>query len=187
MAEEEKSESTGDAPAPKKASGGSNILVTVLVLLNTVLVGAIGFFQKQAMDKMEGQPSVHDVVAAQIKEFANKDDQKPEKGLIAKDEDGKLFPLDSFTANLAQGDGPRRFIRLDTVLKFAANSNEEEYKNRKPQIRDTIISLLNSKRPEDLLKVEGKNFLKEEVRAAINSFLVEGRVIDVYYVGFQIN
>jgi flagellar FliL protein len=115
-----------------------------------------------------------------------KDMEKENTG-EAKQEDGILFPLDSFTANLAQGDGPRRYVRLNAVLKFSKDSNEEEFKVRKPQIRDTIISILNSKRPEDLLKVEGKNYLKEEIKAAINTFLVDGQVIDLYYVGFQIH
>jgi flagellar protein FliL len=176
----------GDDDGKKEKKGNPNLIVTVLVLLNTVLIGVIGFFQKTAMDKMNQQESVHDVVAAAMKEKEKKEDQKPEQG-IAREQDGKLFTLEGFTANLAQGDGPRRFIRLNAVLKFTNESNEEEYKRRGPQIRDTIIGLLNSKRPEDLLKREGKNFLKEEVRAAVNAFLVEGKVIDVYYVNFQIN
>ena len=108
-------------------------------------------------------------------------------GEAAPETQGILFPLDGFTANLAQGDGPRRFVRLEAVLKFSQDSNEEEFKAKKPQIRDRIISLLNSKKPEDLLKVEGKTYLKEEIKSAINSFLVDGKVLDVFYVGFQIN
>ena len=97
------------------------------------------------------------------------------------------MPLDRFTANLAQGDGPRRFVNLNLVLKFSQDSKEEEFKARKPQIRDTIISILNSKRPEDLLKVEGKKYLKEEIKSSINAFLLDGHIMDVFYMGFQIN
>lgn len=187
MAEEEQEEVGPPAAAAASDGGGnSNLLVTIMVILNTLLIGAVGYFQKTAMDKMDSQESIHDVVAAALKEKEKKDDQKPEQG-IAKEEDGKLKDLDVFTANLAQGDGPRRFIRLKTVLKFSNESNEDEYSKRIPQIRDTIISLLNTKRPKDLLKAEGKNFLKEEIRAAVNAFLVQGKVIDIYYIGFQIN
>ncbi len=91
------------------------------------------------------------------------------------------------TVNLAQGDGPRRFLRFNAVLKFSKDSSEEEFKARGAQIKDSIITLLNSKRPQDLLTVEGKNYLKEEIKSSINSFLVDGSVVDVYYVGFQIN
>ena len=37
------------------------------------------------------------------------------------------------------------------------------------------------------LKREGKEYLKEEIKSAINSFLIEGNVVEVYYVAFQIN
>ncbi len=97
------------------------------------------------------------------------------------------MPLEPFTANLAQGEGPRRYVRLEAVLKFSKSSKEEEFKAKQPQIRDAIISILNAKRPEDLLKQEGKEFLKEEIKAAVNSFLLDGNVEDIFYVGLQIN
>ena len=62
-----------------------------------------------------------------------------------------------------------------------------EVEARKPQIRDTIISILNSKRPEDILKRDGKLYLKQEIKSAVNAFLVDGKVEDIFYVGFQIN
>ena len=80
-----------------------------------------------------------------------------------KKDDGVLVPLQTFTANLAQGDGPRRFVRMDAVLKFDKNHNKKEFEARMPQIRDVIISLLNSKRPRDLLDQNGKNFLKKKL------------------------
>lgn len=73
------------------------------------------------------------------------------------------------------------------VLKFSKETKKEEIDARKPQISDTIISMLNSKKPEELLKKEGKEYLKEEVKTSINNFLVDGQVLDVFYVGFQIN
>jgi flagellar FliL protein len=76
---------------------------------------------------------------------------------------------------------------MTTVLSFSNATNQEEFKARKAQIRDSIISILNSKRPEDLLKVEGKQYLKSEIKSAINSYFVDGEVQDVFYTSFQIN
>lgn len=174
-------------PANKQAASGKNPLLTILVLVNTLVIGAVGFFQFQLHTKITAQDSVQDIVKAEMKKLVGEDGEPIEDTGEAREQDGILFPLEGFTANLAQGDGPRRFVRLSTVLKFSKDSKEDEFKARKPQIRDSIISTLNSKRPEDLLKLEGKNYLKEEIKAAINSFLVDGRVIDVFYVGFQIN
>ena len=174
-------------PPANKNSGGKNPLLTILVLVNTIVIGAVGYIQFTMHEKMTAGDSVQDIVKAEMKKLVGEDGEPLEDTGEARQEDGILFPLDGFTANLAQGDGPRRFVRLSAVLKFSKDSKEEEFKARKPQIRDSIISTLNSKRPEDLLKLEGKNYLKEEIKAAINSFLVDGRVIDVFYVGFQIN
>ena len=183
MAEEEKAEFKEE----NKDSSGKNPLLTILILLNLVVLGGVGYFQWISFQKLSTQPSVQDVVKAEMKKIIQDEEEGNGNAGTAIEEDGILFPLDGFTANLAQGDGPRRYLRLRAVLKFGKNSSEEEFKARKPQIRDTIISIINSKRPEDLLKLEGKNFLKEEIKAAINSFLIDGKVVDVYYVSFQIN
>lgn len=169
--------------------GGKNPLLIVVLLLNTIVMGAVAFMQWQNFQKTSTQPDIRDLVDQRISESVGEDGEvQPEDKLGLKaEEDGKLLPLDGFTANLAQGDGPRRFVRLNAVLKFSLNSQEEEFKARKPQIRDSIISILNAKRPSDLLKREGKEYLKEEIKAAINTYLVDGKVIDVFYVGFQIN
>lgn len=173
-----------DVKPPANTSGPGNPLLTILVLVNTFAVLGVAYFQYSMHQKYATQPSVTDIVKAELKKSEDVDTESP--GTV-KEEDGILFPLEGFTANLAQGDGPRRFVRLNPVLKFSKSSSEEEFKARKPQIRDAIISTLNSKRPEDLLKLEGKNYLKEEIKAAINSFLVDGHVVDVFYVSFQIN
>ncbi len=170
----------------EKAQVQKNYLLMMLVLLNLVLMGGVAYFQWTLHQKIQEQPSVTDLIKEEMKKIQDAQDNGERAGQ-AIEENGILFPLDAFTANLAQGDGPRRYVRLSAVLKFSKESNEEEFKSRKPQIRDTIISLVNTKRAEDLLKVEGKNYLKEEIKASINSFLINGQVVDVYYVGFQIN
>jgi flagellar protein FliL len=173
--------------APKEGGGtsGGNPLLTVILILNIVVMGAIAYFQYQNHLAIAAKEDIRDVVKQEVKALGDAE-TTGETGMGSEDQKGRLLALDAFTANLAQGDGPRRFIRMNPVLKFNKDSNEEEFKSRKPQIRDTIISILNSKRPEDLLKIEGKNYLKEEIKASINTFLVDGSVIDVYYVGFQI-
>lgn len=186
MADEDVTEELEKAAARPSSGSSKNPLLTVLLLLNTLMMGAVAYFQYESFQKISNQESIRDVIKASTKDPAQYSEDFESTG-EAKQDDGILRPLDPFTANLAQGDGPRRFIRLTAVLKFSRDSSEAEFDSRKPQIRDTIISTLNSKRPEDLLEVEGKEFLKEELKSAINSFLVDGHVVDIYYVGFQVN
>jgi flagellar FliL protein len=184
------------------APSGKNPLLVILVVVNTIAVGAIGFFQFQNHKKLNSVTTAADVMKQDLEgggdhgaaPAGGHGEAKPAAGgKEAKTEvegvkaDGLIYPLEPFTANLAQGDGPRRFIRISLVLKFSKETKKEEIDARKPQISDTIISMLNAKKPEELLKKEGKEYLKEEVKTSINNFLVDGQITDVYYVGFQIN
>ena len=156
-------------------------IIIVLLLVNMIALAGIGYTQFELFNKLKKQEKVADLLRS------DKDLSKNPVNAAMKKDDGILVPLQTFTANLAQGDGPRRFLRLDAVLKFDKSHNKKEFEARVPQIRDSIIGILNSKRPVDLLEKQGKEYLKEEIKSSINSFIISGKVIDIFYVGFQIN
>ena len=174
-------------PKPKKEkNGNTSVLITLVVFLNTLIIGAIGYFQYASFQKEKNQETVKDLVTLELRKRGVIVEGQSETGEARVDE-GKLFPLDRFTANLAPTNGAKKYVRINLVLKFSRDSNDREFKLRKPQIIDTIITILNSKKADDLLNKEGKEFLKEELKASINAFLAEARIVDIYYVGFQIN
>jgi flagellar FliL protein len=165
-----------------------NPLLMLLMIVNIVAMGTVAFFQWRFMQMEAKRPDLTQLLkekdAAAPEGSAEASGEQKTTEVVKKE---NLLPLDSFTVNLAQGEGPRRYVRLDAVLKMSDDAKAPEFEARKPQIRDTIISILNTKRADDLLKKEGKSFLKEEIKASINSFLVDGRVEDIYYISFQIN
>lgn len=195
MAEENKTADQEGSPA----TSGKNPLLVVLVLVNTLAVCAIGFFQFQNHKKLNSVTTAADVMQQQLAggEHAAGGEAAAAGGehgapaaagaTPAVKTDGLMYPIDPFTANLAQGEGPKRYIRISLVLKFTKDTKKEEVDSRKPQISDAIISMLNAKKPEELLKREGKDYLKEEIKTAINNFMIDGHLEDIYYVGFQIN
>ncbi|MFA7614053.1 MAG: flagellar basal body-associated FliL family protein [Candidatus Caldatribacteriota bacterium] len=168
---------------PGTGSQSKNPLLILLIITNIITMSAVAYYQWRFMQLEAKRPSLE----ALLKEGQRNDEANDEvkSEVVIKEE--KLLQLESFTVNLAQGDGPRRYLRLDAVLKMSDDAKKEEFEARKPQIRDTIISILNTKRADDLLKREGKDYLKEEIKSSINSFLIDGRVEDVYYISFQIN
>jgi flagellar protein FliL len=182
MAEENKAQA---APS-SGGNNGKNPLLMILMIVNIISMSLVAYFQWKFMELEAKRPDLTQLLKEQKVTEENEElaaeAKNPE---VVKKEN--LIPLDGFTVNLAQGDGPRRYVRLDAVLKMSDDAKAPEIEARKPQIRDTIISILNTKRADDLLKKEGKGFLKEEIKASINSFLVDGRVEDVYYISFQIN
>jgi flagellar protein FliL len=182
MAEENKA---GQVESPNPSQ--KNPLLMILMIVNIAAMGVVAFFQYRFMEMEAKRPDLTQLLkerdAAKTAEGEAGAEQKPVETIKKEN----LLPLDSFTVNLAQGDGPRRYVRMDAVLKMSDDAKAAEFEARKPQIRDTVISILNTKRPDDLLKKEGKNLLKEEMKASINSFLIDGRVEDIYYISFQIN
>lgn len=184
LAEDKKIPESADLAPPS----AKNPLLIVLVAINTIAVLAIGFFQFQNHKKLTSVTTAADVMQQQLAgEAGNAGGEAAEGVKVEPKQEGLLYPIDPFTANLAQGDGPRRYIRISLVLKFTKETKKEEVDARKPQISDTIISMLNAKKPEELLKREGKEYLKEEIKTSINNFLVDGHLEEIYYVGFQIN
>lgn len=172
---------------PGQAPSNKNPLLTLLMVVNIIAMGTVAYFQWRFMEMESKRPDLSTLIKESKAEPVISEEAAGEQKTTEAVSKENLMPLENFTVNLAQGDGPRRFVRLDAVLKLSADAKNTEFEARKPQIRDTIISILNTKRPEDLLKKEGKSFLKEEIKASINSFLVDGRVEDIYYISFQIN
>jgi flagellar FliL protein len=184
---EEGTEEVGQAEAaPKpKATSQKNPLVAVLLILNIAAMCTVAFLQYKFMDMEAKRP---DLTKLLKESGTNMNAEVAGEGAITESVSKEtLVDLATFTVNLAQGDGPRRYVRLNAVLKLSEDSEVSEIEARKPQIRDTIISILNAKRPEDILKRDGKLYLKQEIKSAINSFLIDGKITDIFYVGFQIN
>lgn len=180
MAEESTSGQVEKAPS-------KNPLIMILMIVNIVAMGTVAFFQWRFMEMESKRPDLTQLLKEKDAAIEGVDGAESELKNVEVVKKENLLPLDSFTVNLAQGEGPRRYVRLDAVLKMSDDAKAPEFEARKPQIRDTIISILNTKRPDDLLKKEGKTYLKEEIKDSINSFLVDGRVEDIYYISFQIN
>src|SRR5690349_16548654 len=114
MAEDTKPGSVASPP------GSKNPLLTLLMIVNIVAMGVVAYFQWRFMAMEAKRPDLTQLLKEQNADTAATDgeasgEQKvPE---IVKKEN--LLPLDSFTVNLAQGEGPRRYVRLDAVLKMS--------------------------------------------------------------------
>ncbi len=100
--------------------------------------------------------------------------------------DARFFSVGDFTANLA-GPASAHYVKVTVNYEISKDADEEELKQRKPQFRDKVISLLNSKQPADLQSSEGRNYLKEEIKTVSNTFLKKGKVEGVYFSAFVVN
>jgi len=101
---------------------------------------------------------------------------------------GKMLTLDQFTVNLSTpGTVNPKFVRVNISIEVPTADAENEVTQKMPQVRNAIIDLFNSKRPADLATAEGRDYIKEEIRNALNSFMVSGKVKGVFFTGFAVS
>lgn len=84
-----------------------------------------------------------------------------------------FMPLEAFTVNLALVENPQ-FLQTSITLKVAEEKVVEEVKLHMPVVRDRILILMSSRKASDLLTVEGKRKLGEDIVASINEVLAIG-------------
>lgn len=94
-----------------------------------------------------------------------------------------VLPLETFIVNL-QVKGS--FLKTTMQLEFAEPELPHTVENDLPKIRDAIIGILSSKASSDLLTVEGKEKLREEIRDGVNETLGAEDVVQVYFTEFII-
>ena len=98
---------------------------------------------------------------------------------------GKIFSLETFIVNLADKGG-NRYLRITMDLELAIPELESEIKKRLPQVRDSILMILPSKRFAEISSMEGKIALRDEIMETLNGFLIQGEVSKIYFKEFVV-
>ena len=98
---------------------------------------------------------------------------------------GPIFSLDTFIVNLAD-QGGTRYLRVTMDLELGSPELETEISQRLPQVRDSILMILPTKRFEDISTVQGKTSLRDEMLETINGFLAQGKITTIYFKEFVV-
>jgi flagellar basal body-associated protein FliL len=94
--------------------------------------------------------------------------------------------LETFVVNL-NGSGQRAYLRVGITL-----GSMQPFSRTKPEtiptalVRDTIVSVLATAQPEELLKVEGKRQLKDELLKALQQRVPQLAIENVYFTEFLV-
>jgi flagellar FliL protein len=174
-------------------SGGKPIILYALVVLNMLVVAGVGamVFLKSKADAVNATaidkavtPSADEHGAAAGHGAADEHGGKAaegEEGFI-----GKMIPMETFLVNLS-GNRGNKLLKVNMELEVEGERIADEIDKRKPQIRDIIIILLSSKTYAQISAPEGKEFLREEIRDTVNSFLTKGKIKRVHFTEFIVN
>jgi flagellar FliL protein len=84
-----------------------------------------------------------------------------------------FLPLETFTVNLQLVDSPQ-FLQTGVTLKVADNNVVAAIKLYMPIVRDRILILMSSRKAADLLTLEGKRQLGDDIVASVNDVLAAG-------------
>ena len=98
---------------------------------------------------------------------------------------GPIFSLETFIVNLAD-EGGKRYLRMTIDLEMDSEELESEVKKRLPQVRDSILTILPTKRFDDISSAKGKTALRDQMLERINGLLTRGKVTNIYFKEFVV-
>gem|GEM_PF-1157004 len=75
-------------------------------------------------------------------------------------------------------------LAIELFLEGTSSEVMIEVKDREPQVRDEILRTMEASRYVDLLDIEGKQHLSEEIRKAANHILTTGKIKKVFFRTF---
>lgn len=140
---------SAEAPKPKKKK---KLLIIILAVL--LLGGGGGAGWWFTMGKKPADPKAAE---------AHKKEEDTKPPVYAR--------LDVFTVNLQKTDTEEAYLQTEFQLKVADEKVSEEIKVRSPEIRNALLLLLSSKSKPELVTIEGKQKLSEEIVANTNKII----------------
>jgi flagellar FliL protein len=106
-----------------------------------------------------------------------------QQGKEAKEVNGVNFALEPFVVNVIDPSGTK-YLKVSIQLELSDAKYTEKAKNKTPQLRDAIITLLTNKTSDELITSEGKLLLKDEIKQRCEQILGEGTVKNVFLTDF---
>ncbi len=143
MAREDKTPSEAPAANPKKKL----LLIIVAAVIALALAGGAAWYFMKGKPAGEEQKSSATLSATPI-----------------------FIPLDSFTVNLQREQGDQ-VLQVGLSLKIYNADLPEKIKAAMPEIRSNLLLLLSSKHASELVSVQGKKKLANEIIMAVDTIL----------------
>ena len=81
-----------------------------------------------------------------------------------------FLPIDQFTVNLQPEDG-QQYLQVAMTLKVVDQAVADSIKMQMPEVRSRVLLLLSSKKPSQLVTLEGKNKLIAEIAQEVETGL----------------
>ena len=98
---------------------------------------------------------------------------------------GPTKRLETFIVNLADKGGTR-YLRVSMDLELENEETGKVVDKRLPKIRDAILTILPTKKYEDIGTVEGKSALRNEMLTKLNELMQPEKIKNIYFTEFVV-
>lgn len=98
---------------------------------------------------------------------------------------GIMMDLDPFIINLAHPKA-RRFLKASITLELVNEKAKQDAVTLLPRIRNDTIMLLTSQTMEDIITMEGKIRLRDQIMARLTRILGPDRIKNIYFAQFVV-
>jgi len=98
---------------------------------------------------------------------------------------GPTKRLETFIVNLADKGGTR-YLRVSMDLELENEETGKVVDKRLPKIRDAILTILPTKKYEDIGTVEGKSVLRNEMLTKLNELMEPEKIKNIYFTEFVV-
>ena len=152
---------------------------------NKILVLLIGVMMMLMLGLGGGLFMMWNQLSALNAQSVADDGEQPDEVASLEQPPGPIFSLDTFIVNLADKGGTR-YLRVTMDLELGNSDLEDELYKRLPQVRDSLLMILPNKRFEDISTVQGKTALRDEMLEALNGYLGQGKITNIYFKEFVV-
>lgn len=149
---------TAEAPAEAKPKSKKLLFIIIGVVVLALVGGGAAFFLMKKNHAEEGEEDAAEEVHAP--EPPKHDPKAPPT----------FLPLDSMVVNLADPGG-NRFAQLGITLQLTDAKVAEDMKVYMPSIRNEILILVSQRTAEQMLNIQGKEALSQDIIAAVSEIM----------------
>ncbi|GJQ48624.1 flagellar protein FliL [Candidatus Kuenenia stuttgartiensis] len=97
-----------------------------------------------------------------------------------------IVTIDTIVVNLS-GSNLRRYLKAKVILEVRNEEARGKLETRTIQVKDRLISILSSKTIDDIDSVEGREYIKREIKDSVDVILnMEKAVLQVYFEDFVV-
>lgn len=164
----------------KEKKDGSKLKIIVITVAAVIVLGAGGYFgynqffaSKENTTKKVAQQQIP------VQQMQQGQQMAQNGSYLQQVVSAKTFGLDEFLVNLADEDG-KRYLKVKVFLGYDNKKLDPELEEKKPILRDAVISVLRSKKSTDI-NAKGIESIKMEIIQRINATLDKGQLNNVYF------